>query len=423
MVIIAVLAVLALVTLIAAYLGSKHWHWAHVLVVVALFFTTLGFTFLAAEVLEVRTRFLKRVEVAEEKIEPVEKMIRAVSRGTTDQELIRRMINEEMAVDEAVLENRGRAPGLVNLRHELQLQNRTLGRVWRDAQPLGRPDPQTGAVSVGIEFPQPLGIAQGAILFAFEQGPANVQNPQQGRQYLGEFRVASVDGQQLSLQPVLKLDEYETRRLAASQGPWSLYETMPLDRHEMFKRYTNDQLRQIMPASSVEEYLRDGTPWTVDDGEWTKEGRDAEGNIVGVEDWDDDTKFVYRRRLRDYAFLFNDLAKERIQLEAKKKALDEDTKKLEAALASAQQINKERLALQQQLNKDLTGVKGDRQAIEAHLAALEQQLERGRRLVDRLRSANAELANRLAARQSALAGFDVEKNPVPAGGAVDIDAL
>ncbi|MEM8864022.1 MAG: hypothetical protein AAGF31_00560 [Planctomycetota bacterium] len=425
MLVIGVLALFALVTLVAAYLGSKHWHWAHVTVVVALFFTTFGFAFLAAEVLAVRGKFQKRAEDAAERLEPLQETNALVVRGTGKPAEINRLIAQEIAIDEEAAEEPAfRAPGLVDLRHQLRLTNRRIGRVWRNAQPIGPPNQQTGEVTVEIEFPQPLGISEGAILFVFEQGPANIQDPSQGRQYLGEFRVATAGEQQLTLEPVLTLDDYEYNRLLDSRGPWALYETMPVDRHDMFERFTDDQLRQIIPEASVEEYLRDGTPWTVDDGEWTKEGRDENDQVVGPEDWDDSTRFVYRRQLRDYAYLFNEFAKSRIELEARREALEEDIEKLKATLARAEEVGRYRKAEQTKLKADLARVVIDRKAIEAHLAALEKQLARGRQLRDRLIASNSQLADQLAAKQQALLGsLDLEQQPAPARGAVDIDAL
>ena len=82
--------------------------------------------------------------------------------------------------------------------------------------------------------PEPVGISANKILFLFEAGPPNTADPTQGAQYLGEFRVAKADGLQATLVTVNELDEYEKQRLANSRGPWSMYETMPVDQLELF---------------------------------------------------------------------------------------------------------------------------------------------------------------------------------------------
>ena len=37
---------------------------------------------------------------------------------------------------------------------------------------------------------------------------------------------------------------------------------MPLDRHEIFAGKTDQQLQQLLPKKSVNEYIRDGKPAT-----------------------------------------------------------------------------------------------------------------------------------------------------------------
>lgn len=424
MVIIAVFAVLTILVLVAAFFAAKVWHWAHVLIAVALFFSSVGFCFLAAQVIDVRLEYMKKAEDAEARIEPVQELIRAASRGSGKPAVVQRMINSDLAVDEKAAEDPAfRAPGIVNLRHELRLQNRSAGRIWRNAQLNGRPDPRTGEVAVSIEFPEPLGLNQGAILFAFEQGEPNSREPEAGKQYIGEFRVTAVNGQQISLEPVLELDNREADRLDRSQGPWALYETMPLDRHEIFEPFSDAELRRMLPESTVEEYIRHGTKASEDDDQWSVVLCDLQGNPIDPETYEGKPIPYYRRKLRDYAFLFNHLAKERSKLLAKMVSLKEDTKKLEAANVSATKVKQERTVLRGKLKTDLDGVIGDRKAIEAHLAAVEQQLARGEKLLAKVLASNTQLAEQLATRQAAIAGIDIQEQSVPATGAVDVDAL
>lgn len=416
---------LFVVALVGAYLASKHWHWAHVLIAVALFFASVGFTILAADALRVRTKWQKQLATDEPKLEEVDRRNATLRRGTDKAELINELSALGVQIDpQAAAEDDYQMPGLVDLAHRLRLANRTLGRVWRDGRPLGGVNPQTRQVDVGIGAPQPAGIGQGAILFVFEQGDPNPASPQQGKQYLGEFRVVAAAEQQVRLEPVLSLDPYEAQRLANSRGPWTLYETMPVDRRDAFEGFTEAELRRVLPPASVEEYLREGTDWTVDDGEWTKAGLDRAGQPLGPDEWDDQTKYVYQRRLRDYAFLFNDLAKRRIEMEARKLALAEDIAKLKATLARAQKITADKQAEQGMLQSDLEGVKRDRMAIEAHAAAVEQQVAAAERLLQRTLAANTRLARSLKARQAELAGGrDLDRMPLPSRGALDIDAL
>lgn len=419
----AIVAVLLIGMLVGAFLASKVWHWAHVTVAVLLFLTTLLFTFFAADVLRVRGKYLAKEAKAAEQLEQQTMLVEALTRGTKDSQLINRLRNNELPIGDEISE----LPSVSDQRHELRRINRTLGRAWRGAQPLGPPNQQTGRVAVQIEFPQPLGVDEGAVLFVFEQGEPNADSPQEGSQYLGEFRVTAIGDQQLELESILPLnpaDPLEFLRLqqsVQSGAKWVLYETMPVDSHALFAKFSDEQLAEILPAASVEEYVRDGSPWTVDDGEWVKQGIDSDGNVVGPADWDESAeRYVYRRRLRDYSFLFSDIAERRVELYAEAEAVREDTNKLNVANESAKALGAYRMAEQQKLKDDLAGVENDRKAIESQLATLQSQIKRSENLLQQTIAANAVLADQLAEYQQAMAG-----GPVPAGarGAVDVDAL
>ena len=122
----------------------------------------------------------------------------------------------------------------------------------------------------------------------------------------------SAGPQQATLQPVLPLDEFERRRLAASPGPWIIYETMPLDRHEIFAGKTDQELQQLLPKKTVNEYIRDGKPSTADDDPVRVVGFDENGKPLPPGDISKATKKIYERRLRDYAAEFDEMARRRI---------------------------------------------------------------------------------------------------------------
>jgi hypothetical protein len=279
----------------------------------------------------------------------------------------------------------------------LHLATRLRGSVWRKVTPAGF-DPLSGAVNVTVESPQPSGIAPNTILYAFEEGPPGHPDPTSGAQYLGEFRVKEAAGQQASLVSVNLLDETEQQRLAASRGPWTFYETMPIDQNEIFAGLSADRLRELLPAESVEEYIRQGTPAGPDDDEWHVAGFDEAGNPVGPDDIDKAAKKLYQRRLRDYSVEFSELNRRRIVLLANMEAVVSDNEKLKAALASAEQLGAFRADEIRMLKIDLAGVTKERAIIEQHLATVEQQLANARRLLDQAIAENRRLADELARR-------------------------
>ncbi len=384
---------LLIASIAAAYFGARTWHWAHTTLVVLVFLAAAGFFILASETLRINGVLRKQANRLETELAQVNARNDALQRGTRNSQLI----NELAAQDVTVPEGADELPSLADLDHRLHLATRLRGSVWRKVTPAGF-DPQTGTVNVTVESPQPSGIAADTILYAFEEGPPGHPDPASGAQYLGEFRVKEAAGQQASLVPVNLLDDTEKKRLAASRGPWSLYETMPIDQNEIFAGLSEDKLRELLPAESVEEYIRQGTPAGPDDDEWHVAGFDEDGNPVGPDDMSKAAKKLYQRRLRDYSVEFSELNRRRVTLLANMEAVTTDNEKLKAALASAEQLGAFRDEEIRKLTFDLAGVKKERAIIEKHLATVEQQLANARRLLDQAIAENRRLADELARR-------------------------
>jgi hypothetical protein len=388
-----VLLLLLIASIAAAYFGARNWHWAHTTLVVLVFLAAAGFFILASETLRINAVLRKQANRLESQLAQVTTEVDALQHGTRNAQVINALAAEEVAIPEDAEE----IPSISDLDHRLHLLTRLRGSVWRKVMPAGF-DPQTGAVTVTVESPQPSGIAPDTILYAFEEGPPGHPDPASGAQYLGEFRVKEAAGQQASLVPVNLLDQAEQQRLAASRGPWSLYETMPIDQNEIFAGLSEDKLRELLPAESVEEYIRQGTPAGPDDDEWHVVGIDEEGNAVGPDDMSKAAKKIYQRRLRDYSVEFSELNRRRVALLANMEAVAADNEKLKAALASAEQLGAFRDDEIRKLTFDLAGVKKEREIIEKHLATVQQQLANARRLLDQAIAENRRLADELARR-------------------------
>jgi chromosome segregation ATPase len=203
---------------------------------------------------------------------------------------------------------------------------------------------------------------------------------------------------------VLPLDDFEQRRLAASRGPWVIYETMPPDRHEIFAGMTEEQLQQKLPKQIVEEYIRHGKEARSDDPDARKLGLDESGKSLAPEDIGKAAKVIYQRRLRDYATEFDELSRRRISMEVSKAAAEADIDRLTAALASAKQLQTFRQDEVRRLGIDLKGVQAERSAIEQHLAQVRNQLAKVSELLNSTLKQNSELADRLAEIQLGSAG-------------------
>ncbi len=265
-------------------------------------------------------------------------------------------------------------------------------------------DPKTGAVQANITAPTPAGIKPNTVVFLFEEGPPQppaANGALVGPQYLGEFTVAQAAEQQVSLLPVqpIQPNDFEFRRLAASRGPWIMYETMPADRYEIFADMKEDQLQQMLPKQSVNEYLRNGKEATADDDPLRKVGIGEDEKPLPPDQIGAAVKVLYQRRLRDYAAEFDELARRRISMLAEIDAVKKDIEQLTAAEVVAKKLEAFRTDERQKLTTDLAGINKERQAIEQHLAQVEQLLAKARQLTADAMAHNRQLAAELAARQ------------------------
>jgi hypothetical protein len=403
--------VLFIASLVAAYFGARTWHWAHVVLVVAIFVATAGFLILSAEVLRANAVLRAQANKLQHDLDQVVAKNVALEKGSRDPQVIGQLTGEEVKIPEGAEE----MPSVDDLDHQLSLVERDRGRVWRNVMPAGV-DAKTETVKATIEAPQPaadaaqaagdapkpaaaaagpIGITKDTILFLFEQGdPAN-PDPTKGPQYLGEFRVTAVADKLVTMVAVQQLDDFELKRLAASKVPWALHESMPVDQYKLFEGLTEEQLRKWLPEKSVKEYLRHGTAKEADDDPMRVVGLDEEGKPVDPKDMSKAVKILYQRRLRDYSVEFDELARDRVVLLANIAGVTKDNERLKAALVSAKQLQAFREDEQQKLGVDLAGITKERSAIEKHLANVEQQLASDRQTLATKLDENARLAERL----------------------------
>jgi hypothetical protein len=432
------LVLLVLATFVIAFFASRAWHWAYVLVVVGIVLSSAGAFILGAEVLRIQNKLRPVHDRFVRDLDAENARIAALREGTDDSRLVAELRQEGAPDDVAMI------PSLGDLEHLLLLETHVRGREWRNVQ-RGQFDPQTGAVVVGFASP-PAWLAQGAapaVVYLFEEGDPSSPDPSRGAQYLGEFRVTQAGPQSATLTPTLPLEEYERQRLANSNRPWVIYETMPADRHKIFaglaaedpraaeklaalgidsfRAMTEDELRQKLPAATVEEYIRHGQPAGEDDDEWHRAWYDEEGRPLSFDDRDRAARVVFRRPLRDYAWEFRKLAEQRAVLQAHVAALETDNRLVEEALADARALAAFREEEIRKHTSDAEGLARDLQALAHHTEQVQRQLDRLRALVDQTLRQNGQMARDLAARQAELtsainrAMAAGDGSPAPAG--------
>ncbi len=384
-----VLGLLVLVGLATIIMSSKNWHWTQLVLVLSIFFAAIGVLFLGADTLRIHKNLRTNIPRLEKQLTSYQKQNKDLLNGTGDQ------------------------LGILELDHRLQIVARERGRVWRGVVFSGQVDPQ-GRVTIEINKPSPHGLEQDAILYAFEAGNPNMADPASGAQYLGEFRVAEVQAGGAMLDPILLIDKRAGQRLAASERPWSLYETMPIDRHRLFAGRPEAELRAMLPAESAEEYLRHGTKATDDDDQWHVTGLDEDGQRVGPDNIDSAVKRLYDRSLRDYAFIFNQLASEKVVALAKQRAVTEDNTKLDKALAGAKKTGLFRQRQLDSFSNDLAGMKQDRTAIESLSAEVRGLLQNFQQRIEIMRQTNSDLARQFTEQQLGMVMHINQVAPAPA---------
>jgi hypothetical protein len=409
-VILYIIGALALAAIVFAFLSAKTWHWGYVLVVVGIFFSTLGYFILAAEVLRINAVLRKQVTELETKLATFEGQNAALEKGSDDAGVINQLRNAEVRIGE----EQETLPSMAELEHQLLLAARERGRAWWNVAPV-RVDAQ--GVQISVERPAPAGIRPETVVVLFEAGeptlPAEGQPP--GPQYLGEFRVTAAAAQTATLQPVLPLDDFERQRLAAaaSRGPWIMYDVMPADRYKIFAGMTEEELRQKLPPQSVEEYIRHGKEPAEGEDPFRIANFDEAGKRIPP-DAPADAKIAkkeYQRRLRDYSVEFAELSRQRLVLSVGIAAGKKDLEQFQFALKSAQQLGAFREDEIKKLNSDLAGATNDQKAIEQHLAKLKQQLARGNQLLAETLQRNSELARQLAGREGGTRGATTPNQP------------
>jgi hypothetical protein len=408
-----VLIILALASFVIAFFSARTWHWGYVVVVELIFLATMGFFLLASETVRINAVLRSQVNKIQKDLDTFDAQNNALRDGTNDSLIIGQLSNQDPPVKTTKDEQGNeKIDSIANLDHELLIATRLRGRIWRNVKPTGAPNPQTGAINISVPSPTPAGIKPQTVVFVFDDGapqPPAASGAPQGPQYLGEFTVTGAGPQQAALQPVLGLDEFERRRLATSRGPWIVYETMPLDRHEIFAGKTDQELQKLLPKKTVNEYIRDFKPATADDDPVRVVGYDENNKPLPPSDISKATKKLYQRRLRDYAAEFDDLARRRIAMMTEKDAIQKDIVRLTQAEEAAKKIQAFRENERTKLTGDLAGLMRERAAIEKHLAEVNKLLARARQLTAELMRRNDQLAAELAARQL--------RTPRPAGGA------
>ncbi len=312
---------------------------------------SLVFFYMAARAVKTETAWSERAKKIEERIAQINKENDELAEGTGTQDGIRQL--------------------------KLRLHNLTQDRrrMWANCTPrikTGRDD-GTAEVALAIGTPVSHGLAKSVVLCAFEELEAEKKG-----QYLGQFTVTNVGDKQVTVVPTSKLGDREITKLEKAKGPWVLYEVAPRDNHEIFAAMDDAQKKALLPADSVQEYLKDGKPAAKDD---------PAANVAGGN---------YVRPLRDYRVLFDVERENRILLTDSIASVKRDKQLVEEALGEArtqEEACKKDIAA---VTEDLKTAGARRDIVLAHHQSLEKKLSAMQAYISKLIATNQAMAGQIA---------------------------
>jgi hypothetical protein len=297
-------------------------------------------------------------------------------------------IRDEETRHGQLLDGTDTEPGIHQLKvelHKLLLDRR---RVWAGCDPTSRkPGVGTAEVTLTVNAINskgeaiPHGIAQGTVLYAFEEINVKKKGDALGDfdvgQYLGEFSVTAAQPKQVTFKPTFTMTKNEIDRLQKARRPWVLYELLPRDSHEAFSPLTDD-LKKMLPPESLKDYVKDGKPAEKDDPrEYVVNGK-------------------YVRPLLDYSIVFTDEHEKRMLLADSIRGLQQDKQLVLEALEQAR-------TLADVLTKEIAATKAEKEKMEsqrdivlAHRKKLEKGLSDMEAWIARLIETNQAMAGRMA---------------------------
>ncbi len=378
------------------------------------FVISVGFFYLAARTLKTHEYWCKSAQDFEARIEQIEAENLALVEGDENGE------------------TEGDKKGIKQIRADLCRLLIDRGRVWYNCAP-GQPNAQTGSVAVTTDQPDPHNIAVKTVLYVFEEGDVT-----QKASYLGEFKVTGVDQKLVTLEPSVKLEANSPQlsRLVASSGPWSLYETMPIDSRETFADKSEEELGPLLPADRIAQFVHDGQKLTtaeveeiglaggrlleLDGDEIVYEDENGRAVTMKVDEngdvvyWDKDVVVEpesvterevqdgsgrYVRPLNDYAIFCKDYLLRFAPMRDSIQAASRDKQYVETALADVKIQEQRSEATKTRLDSDLRERQREKKAVVDLLAELQGDVKRYQDMVEQVIASNKKAAQQIAAYQ------------------------
>jgi hypothetical protein len=292
---------------------------------------------------------------------------------------------------------------------------------------------QTVSVQIVTNEPKadliPHGIKDQAQLFLFSNPPFDALNKaksvfdKNNHRYLGEFAVTGlVVGPEglpatsaLPLKATLPLTTEEWQQIRQGGADIVLYDAMPSDQHDVFLGASEQEIRNFLPDSSVEQYLADGK----DIEKFPNLKADPELSL-SVEDGVDPTGAkvkLFRRPLRRYDHIFRDAAERLVDINNEllvvSKEFEYAVRAEKRGVEEGMKLDANKIAAQEELK-----VLQREQAIaKAHLDTLNKQVADLTQELKNQLATNKRLTEEIAGRKTALMAPPAESTVRVAGAA------
>jgi hypothetical protein len=228
-----VLGLLILASFFVAYMSARTWPIYQVIIAELVFLSAVTFMYLGARTLATHAAWRKLVNEREKQLTAIDGELKQVKEGGP--------------VDPAT--GQPNPPGKRQLEQKLAKLTTDRGGVFYDA---AVEEVKDGTAKLTLKSPDH-GLIANSVVFAFDQSKLA-----EGGRYQGEFKVSSVaeNSPTVELVPNLPLTEAQSKRLAASKGPWTLYMTMPIDDAALFAALDEPTRQGLLPADSQAEFAK-----------------------------------------------------------------------------------------------------------------------------------------------------------------------
>ncbi len=280
------------------YMNTKTWKWVHVTFLFLTFVAAPTFGVYAAMTIKTRKAWMTKVQTLEADVKKLENNVAVLQRGEpNDYKNVKDSIYARTEELSRLILDRGRVwrnctPGGVQ-GGTVTLQMAAIAAPPPAVVPMPMPmpvpvvdpaapvDPAAAAQPPPVVAPMPVAVdplapaAAGAhniseklILYAFQEVDSG-QGYKSPQFYLGEFYVTAVTQGSVTLAPTLQLSPEQQQVVNAGNATWMLFETCPIDTHEIFAGLDAAAIGQFIPiadtglsqedyAALINTYVQDG---------------------------------------------------------------------------------------------------------------------------------------------------------------------